>query len=47
MDNIWSEIESSSQEIFDLNIPELRELNEEEPTEEESWKAFLNSKWDF
>lgn len=47
MDNIWSEIEDSGQEIFDLDIPELRELNEQQPSEEESWNAFLNSNWDF
>jgi hypothetical protein len=45
MDDIWAEIEDSSEEIFDLDIPELREYDE--ITEEETWNAFLNSQWDF
>ena len=40
-----SEIQDAPGEIFD--IPEMRDFNEEYPTEEESFKAFLNSKWDF
>lgn len=45
MDDIWSEIEDSPQEIFDMNIPELRE--DEEVSDEETFAAFLNSQWDF
>lgn len=45
MDAIWSEIEDSPQEIFDMNIPELREYDE--VSDKETWNAFLNSKWDF
>lgn len=45
MDAIWSEIKDSSQEIFDMNIPELRE--DDEVSDKETWNAFLNSNWDF
>lgn len=45
MDTLWAEIEDSSQEIFDLDIPELRE--DEEVSDEETFAAFLNSNWDF
>lgn len=45
MDDIWSEIEDSSQEIFDMDIPELRE--DEEVSDDETFSAFLNSQWDF
>lgn len=45
MDNILAEIEDSSGEIFDMDIPELRE--DEEVSDEETFSAFLNSQWDF
>jgi hypothetical protein len=44
-DELWSEIQDAPGEIFD--IPEMQELNEEYPDDEETWNAFLNSKWDF
>jgi hypothetical protein len=42
----WPEIEDSSEEIFDLDIPELREYDEN-VSDDETWNAFLNSNWDF
>lgn len=46
MDDLWSEIEDSSEEIFDLDIPELWEYDEN-VSDDETWNAFLNSNWDF
>ena len=45
MSTLWTEIEDSSEEIFDLDIPELRD--EDEVSDEETFAAFLNSNWDF
>lgn len=42
---ILAELENPSQEIFDLDIPELRD--DEDYPDGETWNAFLNSKWDF
>ena len=44
-DTLWIEIADAPGEIWDL--PEMRELNDEFPAEEESFDAFLNSNWDF
>ena len=40
--DLWSEIEDSNAEIF--NIPEMMD---EEDNDERTWNAFLNSNWDF
>jgi hypothetical protein len=37
--DIWSEIEDSNREIFDLDIPELQEECEDET----HWNDFVNS----
>ncbi len=44
-DDLWTEIADAPGEIYD--IPELREWNEEYPSDEETFSAFLNSNWDF
>jgi hypothetical protein len=45
MNENWTEFDDLSEEIFDLDIPELRDYDE--VTEEETWNAFLSSNWDF
>ena len=44
-DTLWIEIADAPGEIWDL--PEMRDLDDEFPPEEESFDAFLNSDWDF
>ncbi len=44
-DTLWIEIADAPGEIWDL--PEMRDLDDEFPAEEESFDAFLNSDWDF
>jgi hypothetical protein len=39
--DFWSEIQDSSLEIFDLDIPELRD------TEPQDFDSFLNSNFDY
>lgn len=41
-DDLWAEINDAPGEIFD--IPDL---DEEFPSDDESFSAFLNSTWDF
>lgn len=44
-DTLWTEIADAPGEIWDL--PEMRDLDDEIPSADESWNAFLNSTWDF
>ena len=44
-DTLWTEIADAPGEIWDL--PEMRDLDDEIPSADESWNAFLNSNWDF
>lgn len=41
-DELWSEINDAPGEIYDLP-----DLNEDYPSDEETFAAFLNSNWDF
>lgn len=43
-DTLWIEIADAPGEIWDLDIPELRD---EEDNNEKTWNEFLNSNWDF
>jgi len=41
-DTFWAEIEDMPGEIFDIS-----EMQDEEPSDEQTFQAFLNSNWDF
>lgn len=46
-DTLWTEIADAPGELWDMDIPELKDLDEEYPSPEESFNAFLASNWDF